>query len=328
MKALQVVAFKNPPKLRELPTPEPANGELRIAVEACGLNFADLLMIKGEYQETPEPPFTLGLEMAGVVDALGDGTEGFDLGDRVAVFGGKGGLAEYTCANASLCVPLPDAMSAVDAAAFQVAYGTSHLALTERGAIHPGDKLLVLGAAGGVGLTAVEIGAVLGAEVIAVARGADKLAVAKDAGASHLIDATDPELADKLRAFKGIDIVYDPVGGDLARAAIRATARGGRYLVIGFASGDIPEFKLNHLLVKNIAVHGFYWGGYLGFSPQALQRSLSDLFDLYAQGKLRPHIGLSAPLENAPEALEKLRRRETTGKVVITMGTGKTSGPD
>ena len=319
MRALQVVEFKSAPEMRDVPLPEPAAGEIRFRVEACGLNFADLLMIRGEYQETPEPPFTLGLEVAGRVDAMGAGVEGFSVGQRVAVFGGKGGLAEYTCARAELCVPLPDQMSAADAAAFQVAYGTSHLALTERGSLAPGMKLLVMGAAGGVGLTAVEIGAVLGAEVIAVARGSDKLEVAKNAGATHLIDADDPDLTEKLRALKGIDVVYDPVGGDLAQAALSATARGGRYLVIGFASGDVPNFKLNHMLVKNIAVHGFYWGGYLSFDTGALQRSMTELFALYADGKLKPHIGLKAPLSEAADALEKLRRRETTGKVVITM---------
>lgn len=319
MRALQVVEFKSAPVLCDVPLPVPAAGEIRVFVEACGLNFADLLMIRGEYQETPKPPFTLGLEMAGRIDALGAGVDGFAVGQRVAVFGGKGGLAEYTCARVELCVPLPDQMPAADAAAFQIAYGTSHLALTERGGLTSGAKLLVLGAAGGVGLTAVEVGAVLDAEVIAVARGTDKLKIAKNAGATHLLDADDPELAEKLRAFRGIDVVYDPVGGDLAQAALRATARGGRYLVIGFASGDVPNFKLNHVLVKNIAVHGFYWGGYLAFDPGVLQKSMSELFALYAEGKLKPHIGLQAPLSEAANALEKLRRRETTGKVVITM---------
>ncbi|MEM9350505.1 MAG: NADPH:quinone oxidoreductase family protein [Pseudomonadota bacterium] len=319
MRALQVIEFKTPPEITEVETPEPAPGEVRIKVAACGLNFADLLMIRGEYQETPRPPFTLGLEAAGTIDAAGPGPSELALGQRVAVFGGSGGLAEYLTAPSVLCVPLPDEMSFEDAAAFQIAYGTSHMALTHRAGLKSGEKLLVLGAAGGVGLTAVEVGAVLGTEVIAVARGADKLAVAKSAGAHHLLDATDPDLAEKLKAFGGIDVIYDPVGGDLATTSLKAAARGARFLVIGFASGTVQEVKLNHLLVKNIAVHGFYWGGYLAFDPGPLRKSMTELFGLYASGKLKPHIGLTVPLEEAPAALDKLRKRETTGKVVITL---------
>ncbi|MEM6276786.1 MAG: NADPH:quinone oxidoreductase family protein [Pseudomonadota bacterium] len=317
MRALQVTEFGIAPSLADCDLSEPGPGEVRLRVEACGLNFADLLMIKGEYQDTPALPFTLGMEFAGTIEAVGKDVA-FANGQRVAVFGGQGGLAEAALVKEETCVPLPDAMPSTDAAAFQIAYGTSHLALVHRGALQPGEKLLVLGAAGGVGLTAVEIGAALGAEVIAVARGAEKLDVARAAGARHLIDAGDPALKDSLKALGGIDVVYDPVGGDLAQAALRACRRGARYLVIGFASGTVPEVKLNHLLVKNIAVHGFYWGGYLAFDPTALKRSLAELFDLYAEGKLKPHIGLQTDLDGAADALEKLRRRKTTGKVVIT----------
>ncbi|MEL7298957.1 MAG: NADPH:quinone oxidoreductase family protein [Pseudomonadota bacterium] len=318
MRALDVTEFKIAPTLVEREMPAPGPGQIRLRVEACGLNFADLLMIRGEYQETPEPPFTLGLEAAGVIDAVSGDVAGLEPGQRVAVFGNFGGLAEYLVAPAEACLPLPEAMTAAQAAAFQIAYGTSHLALTHRAALQPGERLVVLGAAGGVGLTAVEIGAVLGAEVIAVARGADKLAVAKAAGAHHLIDAEDPELAAKLRGH-GADIVYDPVGGDLAQAALRACRRGARYLVIGFASGTVPEVKLNHLLVKNIAVHGFYWGGYASFDPAPMRASLAALMELFAEGRVTPHIGLSVPLAEAPQALEALRRREVTGKAVVTM---------
>ncbi|MEO0676774.1 MAG: NADPH:quinone oxidoreductase family protein [Pseudomonadota bacterium] len=319
MRALQVTEFKTTPALTDIPMPTPAEGEIRLRVETCGLNFADLLMIRGEYQETPEPPFTLGLEAAGVVDAVGAGVTGVAEGDRVAVFGGFGGLAEYLVAPEAACLPLSDAMSFEAAAAFQIAYGTSHLGLTYRAELKAGETLLVLGASGGVGLTAVEIGKALGARVIAVARGADKLAVAKDAGAEILIDAGDEDLPQKLRALGGIDVVYDPVGGALAQAALRACARGARYLVIGFASGEVPDVRLNHLLVKNIAVHGFYWGGYATFDPAPMRASLRTLMEMFAGGQLTPHVGLSAPLDEAPAALEALRRRETTGKVVIRL---------
>lgn len=319
MRALQVVKFGESPELRELEIPKVGRGQLRIRIEACGLNFADLLMTKGTYQETPEPPFTLGLEVAGTVDEIGPNANGFEIGDPVAVFGGNGGLAEFGCFPAPLCVKLPDDMDAKTAAAFQVAYGTSHLALTLRANLQPKETLVVLGAAGGVGLTAVEIGKALGAKVIAVARGADKCAVAKAAGADVALDSDTTELKAAIRAEGGADVIYDPVGGALGDAAMRALKRGGRFLVIGFASGDIQEVKLNHLLVKNIAVHGFYWGGYMMFDPAALQNSMQELFVMYQDGRLKPHIGYEAELADAAVALEKLRRRETTGKVVVTV---------
>ncbi|MEM6728504.1 MAG: NADPH:quinone oxidoreductase family protein [Pseudomonadota bacterium] len=319
MRALRVIEFKSAPSLEDVETPEPGPGEVRIAVAACGLNFADLLMIKGEYQATPPLPFTLGMEVAGRVDALGDGVTGLSVGDRVAYFGGHGGLAEFCTAPAEGCVALPDAMGFEDAAAFQIAYGTSHMALTYRAHLKQGETLLVLGAAGGVGLTAVEIGAALGAKVIAVARGDAKCAVALEAGADAAVDAEDPDLLETLRKMGGADVIYDPVGGELAQIGLRATKRGARFLVIGFASGQVPDAKLNHLLVKNIAVHGFYWGGYLEFDPTPLRASMAELFELYGAGTLKLHIGLTARLEEAPAALEKLRKRETTGKVVITI---------
>ncbi|WP_147125630.1 NADPH:quinone oxidoreductase family protein [Shimia ponticola] len=319
MRALQVVNFDASPELRQLEIPKAGRGQLRIRIEACGLNFADLLMMKGTYQETPEPPFTLGLEVAGVVDEIGPHASGFEIGDRVAVFGGSGGLAEYGCFPAPLCVKLPDSMDFASAAAFQVAYGTSHLALTHRANLQSGETLVVLGAAGGVGLTAVEIGKAMGAKVIAVARGAEKCAVAEQAGADIALNSETTDLKDAIRKAGGADVVYDPVGGDLGDAAMRGLKRGGRFLVIGFASGDVQDVKLNHLLVKNIAVHGFYWGGYLMFDPGALQRSMQDLFAMYTNGTLHPHIGFQTELADAVTALDKLRRRETTGKVVVTM---------
>ncbi|MEL6609482.1 MAG: NADPH:quinone oxidoreductase family protein [Pseudomonadota bacterium] len=320
MQALQVTEFNTPPKLVTVDLPEPARGQVRIKVAACGLNFADLLMIKGEYQATPPLPFTLGLEAAGVVDAVGEGVTAFAPGDRVSIFGGQGGLAEYACYPVQMCTKVPESMDLVTAAGFQIAYGTSHLGLTYRAELKAGETLLVLGASGGVGLTAVEIGKALGARVIAVARGADKCAVAQAAGADHVIDSSSTEdLKGALKKLGGVDVLYDPVGGEQSAAAQRAMKPCGRILVIGFASGDVPDFKANHLLVKNIAVHGFYWGAYAFLKPEVLSASLADLFQMHADGRLSPHVGLTAPLAEAPAALEKLRRRETTGKVVITM---------
>lgn len=307
------------PAIREQALPEPGPGQIRVRIAACGLNFADLLMIEGRYQERPEPPFTLGMEAAGTVDALGPGVAGPAPGTRVAVFAGQGGLADYGCFPAQACLPIPDAMPFSHAAAFQVAYGTSHVALAHRARLEPGETLLVLGAAGGVGLTAVEIGKLLGARVIACARGADRLRVARDAGADHLIDSAAADIRAEVRALGGADVVYDPVGGAQFDAAFRATNPGGRIIPVGFASGTVPQIPANHLLVKNLTVIGLYWGGYLRLRPEVLTGSLATLLQWYGEGRLRPHVSHQLPLERAGEALELLRSRQSTGKVVVTL---------
>ncbi|TCP41758.1 NADPH:quinone oxidoreductase family protein [Rhodovulum marinum] len=320
MRAFRIAEFGAPPQLDDVALPDPRPGEVRVRIAACGLNFADLLMIEGRYQERPPLPVTLGMELAGTVEALGEGADPALMGRRVAVFAGAGGLAEAGCFPAARCVPLPEAMPFEDAAAFQVAYGTSHVALDHKARLQPGETLLVLGAAGGVGLTAVEIGKRMGATVIACARGADRLAVARDAGADHLIDSDADDLREAVLALGGADVVYDPVGGELFTAAMRACNPEARLLVIGFASGDVPQIKANHLLVKNLTVMGLYWGGYLAFRPEVLTGSLARLFDWYAEGRLKPHVSHCLPLERAAEGLELLRARKATGKVVITMG--------
>lgn len=319
MRAFQVTSHDTPAQVTDLPVPAPEQGEIRLATKACGLNFADLLMQKGTYQETPPLPFVCGMEVAGVVDALGPDTDGPAVGTRVAVFGGQGGLAEYGCFDARRAVPIPDSMSFEEAAAFLIAYGTSHVALDYRAQLQPGETLLVLGAAGGVGLTAVEIGKVMGATVIACARGADKLEVAKQAGADHLIDATTADIRAEVKALGGADVVYDPVGGDQFKAAFRACNPEARLLPIGFASGDVPQIPANHLLVKNLTVMGLYWGGYLAFKPEVITNSLKTLFDWHGEGRITPHISHSLPLEQSAEAMELLRSRKSTGKVIVTM---------
>lgn len=318
MRAFQVLPDTQPPAIRTLDLPTPQAGEVRLRIGACGLNFADTLMIKGAYQDTPEPPFTLGMEVAGTVDECGPGVDAGMTGRRVAVFGGEGGLAEYGCFPADRCVPLPDDMPFTDAAAFQVAYGTSHVALDHKARLKPGETLLVLGAAGGVGLTAVEIGKQMGATVIACARGADKLEVAAKAGADHLIDAQSEDIRERCKALGGVDVVYDPVGGDQFKSAFRACNPEARILVIGFASGDVPQIPANHLLVKNISVLGLYWGGYLKFRPDVISDSLATLFGWYAEGRLKPHISHTLTLDQTEEGLDLLRNRKSTGKVVIT----------
>lgn len=302
-----------------LPT-APAAGEARIAIAACGLNFADLLMQEGSYQERPPLPFIPGMEIAGTVEALGPDTIGPAPGTRVAIVAGWGGLAQMGCFPVARMVALPAAMSFTDAAAFQIAYGTSHLALDHRARLQPNETLLVFGAAGGVGLTAVELGKKMGARVIACARGADRLKVAKAAGADIVLDSESPDLKDRLKSLGGVDVVYDPVGGAGFDAALRATRPEGRLLTIGFASGQVPQIAANLLLVKNLTVMGLYFGGYLGFAPNRVAASLATLFKWYETGDLKPHISHILPFDDLHTGLDLLRQRKATGKVVITMG--------
>ena len=236
----------------------------------------------------------------------------------MAALSGHGGFAEYALAPAASCTPIPEAMPDAEAAAFMVAYGTSHVVLAHRAAMQPGERLVVLGAAGGVGLTAIEIGKLMGAEVIACARGAAKLDTARRAGADHVLDTDQVDLKDAIRALGGADVLYDPVGGAQFDAAMRACNPEARLLPLGFASGDVPQIPANILLVKNLTVIGFYWGAYAKFRPEVLSDSLRQLFQWYEEGRLTPHISHRLPLAEANEALRLLRSREATGKVVIT----------
>ncbi len=319
MKCFGIADYGSTPMIMHRTAPEPQSGEIRVRLKACALNFADLLMIEGKYQERPALPVTLGMEAAGVVEALGAGVTGVAVGTRVAITTNGGGLAEHGCFTANRCLPIPDDMPFADAAAFQIAYGTSHVALHHRARLQPGETLLVLGAAGGVGLTAVEVGKLMGARVIACARGADKLKVADAAGADHLIDSSRADIRAEVKALGGADVVYDPVGGDQFDTALRATNPDGRIIVVGFAGGRMQQIPANHLLVKNISVLGLYWGGYLAFRPEVLTESLSTLLHWYAEGGVRPHISHTLPLEQAAEALDLLRSRKSTGKVVVTI---------
>ena len=318
MRAYQVKDFEGTAGLNEIARPEPGAGEVLVRIGACGLNFADLLMLQGKYQDTPSLPFTLGMEVAGTVEARGKGVTAPPIGSRVAVFGGQGGLAEFGCFPADRAVAIPAGMSFAEAAAFQIAYGTSHVALDYRARLQPGETLLVTGAAGGVGLTAVEIGKLMGATVIACARGRERLDVAARAGADHLIDAETDNIREACRDLGGLDVVYDPVGGDQFRAAFRACKPEARLLPIGFASGNVPQIPANHLLVKNLTVMGLYWGGYQNFRSEVITDSMRTLLGWYSEGRLKPHISHILPLDRAGEALELMRARKSTGKVVIT----------
>ena len=317
MRAMQVTELGQPLALRDLPMPTAAAGEVVVKVHTCGLNFGDTLAIKGTYQERPELPFTLGMELCGTVTEVGEGVSDFAVGQRLAAYCGFGALADYAAVPASVCVPIPDEMTSEHAAAFLITYGTSHVALDYKAHMKPGERLLVLGASGGVGLTAVELGKLMGAEVVAVARGADKLAVAKAAGADHLVNSETDDIRAVVKALGGADVVYDPIGGDQFKAALRACRPEARLIPLGFASGEVPQIPANHLLVKNLTVIGFYWGGYTRVNPKVLTDSFKVLTQWYQEGKLHPHVSHVLPLEQANEALDLLRERKATGKVVV-----------
>lgn len=317
MRAMRLHEIGGALRLDEVAPPAPGPGEVLLRVRACGVNFADTLMVAGRYQEKPPLPFAPGLEVCGEALALGPGAAGVRVGQRVAALCGSGGLAEQVCAPAATCVALPDAMDDVTAAALQVAYGTSHVALAHRARLTPGERLLVLGAGGGVGLTAVEIGALMGAEVIAVARGAEKAEAARTKGAAHVLEADAETLRDAVRALGGADVVYDPVGGALWEAALRAANFEARLLPIGFASGEVPQIPANILLVKNLTVIGLYWGAYWKARPQVLRDSFAQLLAWWAAGRIAPHVSNVLPLERAGEALALLRERKAAGKVVV-----------
>jgi NADPH2:quinone reductase len=309
-------------ELADLPTPEPGACGVRICVRAAGVNFADSLMLTGRYQEKPPLPFTPGLELAGVIDAVGAGARGLESGQRVLAVVSHGAFAEQAVARADDVVLLPDDMDEVTAAGFAIAYGTAHGALRWRAGLHAGETLVVHGAGSGVGLTAVECGKAIGAVVIATARGAEKLEVARAHGADHVIDSDSPDLKDRIRALtdgRGADVVYDPIGGAVFAASLRAVAWEGRIVAIGFASGQVPQIPANLLLVKNASVHGFYWGSYRKHDPERLRDGLKELFAWHRRGLIRPLVSQTLPLARTAEAIRLLTERRAIGKVVVTM---------
>jgi len=309
--------------VEDVPPPDLRPGGVRIAVAAAGINFADTVMIEGRYQNKPALPFSPGMEAAGtVIEAAPDVTR-FKAGDRVFAKVDWGAYAEEVVADARFVWPLPAGMDLATAAGFAVVYGTAHLALTERAGLKAGETLLVHGAAGGVGLTAVEIGKRLGATVIATAGSPAKLAVAAEHGADHLINYSTEDIRTRVKALtegRGADVVFDPVGGDAFAASLRAIAWNGRIIIIGFASGDIPQIPANIVLVKHISILGFSCGSYHLHRPDLLTASIEEMLGWYAEGVLRPHVSLTFPLARAKEALDALLARKSTGKVVLTTG--------
>lgn len=315
MRRMAVKAFGEALTPEEVARPAPGPGEVLLRVRAASVNFADTLMVTGQYQERPEPPFAPGLEVCGVVEA----GEGVAAGTRVAALVGHGGFAEYAVAPAAACVAVPDDMADAEAACFQVAYGSAHLSLL-RARLAAGETLLVLGAGGGTGLTAVELGKLMGATVIAVASSEEKRALARQKGADHALSSSPDALRDAVKALGGADVAFDPVGGDYFRAAMRATNFGGRLIPFGFASGAVPQIPANHLLVKNLDVIGVYWGAYLKRDPATLRASMEQLLAWRAAGRLSLTVSDILPLEQANEALALLRDRKARGKVAVTMG--------
>ncbi len=324
MRAIVCTAWGDPDSLtlQELPDPQPGPGQVAIDVHACGLNFADTLMITGKYQVRPDFPFSPGLEIAGIIAALGEGVDTVTVGERVIGVVSYGGFAEKAVADISSVYAIPDNLSYPEAAGFPVAYGSSHLALTDVADLQPGQFLVVFGAAGGVGLTAVEIGKMMGATVIAVASGEEKMQVVRDYGADHVIDYRAEDIRARIKELtdgRGGDVFYDPVGGDMFEAALKSTAMGAKIIVVGFASGTVPQIPANYLLIKNITVHGYFWGGYRAYKPQAMRDSMEQLLVWAGEGKLKPHIAHTFPLEQAADALKMLTGRKSMGKTVVTV---------
>ena len=322
MKAILCRDFSGPSglTLEEVPEPVPGPGEIRLSVRACGINFADSLITAGKYQVKPPLPFSPGFEVSGDILEIGAGIEGFQVGDRVMGIAYVGGYAEQTVLPATQVVPIASTMPYTHAAAFPVAYGTSHVALAYRARLKAQEVLVVHGAAGGVGLTAVEIGKQLGARVIATASTPEKLEVARQHGADHLVCSSREDVRARIKALtdgRGADVVYDPVGGDLFTASLRSINFGGRILLIGFASGTVPRIPANHVLVKNIDVIGLNWPAYLDRNPKVLKASLQTLLSWYGDGRIRPHVSETFPLERALEGLQRLLERKSTGRIVI-----------
>lgn len=304
----------------EVDIPTPTEDQVLIRIKASALNFADSLIVKGKYQVKPPLPFSPGLECAGVVEQVGSKVTTCKVGDRVMAVLDWGGFAQYGVAAAHDVYPIADNLDFKTAAAIPVAYGTSHHGLTAKAQLKAGETLVVHGAAGGVGLTAVEIGKRLGATVIATAGGPDKLAICKDHGADYLIDYREGNVRDKIKELTdglGAHVAYDPVGGDLFTETLRSTRQDGRILIVGFASGDIPQIPANIMMVKNISCIGYHWGAYRKLAPDELRTSFAELMGWISEGSLKPHVSMTFGLEDVKGAFEVLLARKSTGKVVI-----------
>ena len=303
-----------------LPMPEPSAGQVRIRVHAASLNFPDLLTVQNKYQIKPPLPFVPGSEFSGVIEAVGDGVRHLTVGERVATIGVTGGFATHACVDGAGVMPLPAGFDLDDAAAFAFTYGTSHHALIDRAALRSGETVLVLGAAGGVGSAAVQIAKAAGARVIAAASSDVKCAFCQTLGADTTINTSRENLREALKAAtagRGADVVYDPVGGELAEAAFRSIAWRGRYLVIGFAAGPIPALPWNLALLKGASILGVFWGDFVRREPKAFRGALAELFAWYAQGKVKPAIDSRLPMADLAQAYARMASRQVCGKLLL-----------
>ena len=324
MKAIICNKFGTPDTLnyQEIATPSPKEDEVLISVKACSVNFPDTLIIQGKYQFRPEFPFSPGSDVAGVIEKVGENIKHFSIGDEVVGFIPFGGFAEKAIAKAKDCFPKPKGMSMVNAAAFLLAYGTSYHALKDRANLQKGETILILGASGGVGLTALELSKIMGAKVIAAASSKEKLDLCKQYGADEVINYTVDSLKDKVKEItngKGVDVIYDPVGGHFSELALRAIAWKGRHLVIGFANGEIPKIPINLTLLKGASIVGVFWGAFAQNEPKASIENIKQLLIWFAKGDVKPHIDKIYSLQHAPKALEDMMQRKVKGKIVIDM---------
>ncbi len=325
MKALLCKQFGPPESLvlEDLPSPHPGAGEVVISIKAASVNFPDVLIIQNKYQFKPPLPFSPGSELAGVVKEVGAGVTNVKPGDKVIAFTAFGAFAEEVKTEAVRLLPLPEGMSYEEGASFILTYGTTDHALRDRGQMKAGETLLVLGAAGGVGVAAIEIGKALGARVIACASTDEKLAVCRQHGADETINYATEDLRERIKALaggKGVDVIYDAVGGPYTEPAFRSIAWRGRHLVIGFAAGEIPKLPLNLALLKGASVVGVFWGDFTRREPKVFAESARQLAKWYAEGKLKPHVSATFPLAKAAEAMNLLASRQAKGKVVVTIG--------
>ena len=324
MKALVCNEYGPPEKLliEEQDDPTPGDGQVLVAIKAAGINFPDVLMIGGTYQVKIPPPFVPGGETAGIVEAVGNGVTRYKPGDRVIAIPTGGGFAEKCVLSEKLCFPLPDNLSFEQGAGFTITYATSYHAFRQCTELKAGETVLVLGAAGGVGITAVEIARALGARVIAAASSEDKLQFAREGGADETINYSDTPLKERVKELtggKGVDVVYDPVGGELAEQAYRALAWHGRYLVIGFASGDIPKFPINIALLKEASIIGVWWGTWASHNPGDSLQNMAELAAMVDEGKLNPRVTESYAMARYTDAFAAITERRAKGKVVLTM---------
>jgi NADPH:quinone reductase len=324
MKAVVCKEFGPPESLvvEEIPDPEPGPGQVVIDVHACGLNFPDVLIIQDKYQFKPPRPFAPGHEVAGDVVEVGEGVTGYKVGDRVIGAIGSGGYATEAVIDQGQLLPMPGNMSYEDGAAFTMTYGTSYYALKQRSSMKPGETLLVTGASGGVGLTAVELGALMGLKVIAAVGSDEKAEITKRYGATMFVNYTKEKMRDKVKELtggNGADIIYDAVGGDAFEESARCIAWYGRLLVVGFAAGRIPSLPANLALLKSCDVRGVFYGAWRAREPVEARKNFDELLAWYAQGRLKPHISMRFPLEKSPDAMNALLSRKATGKVVLTI---------